>query len=194
MEEYEIKTIFGKSDFTEEERSYFFSLNRMETDLLKHFRSVKSKAYFILQLGYFKDKRQFFKLEYTDIKDDLEYILKYHFTTRNNIKTLGLLSNKTVLKQQQLIRNLFGFRSFGIQERQQATDKAYEAATFCTKPIFVFKELLKFLIEEQIILPRYTTMQDLIGKSISFEQTRLIDLLKEHLTFENKILLQKLLD
>lgn len=193
LEEFEIKSIFSKPDFTEEERYYFFSLNRVEADLLKSFRSVKSKTYFILQLGYFKDKHQFFKLDYANIKDDLEYILSYHFTTRDSAKNLGSLSNKTVLKQQQLIRNLFGFRSFGLQERQQVTDKANEAVTFCSKPIFVFKEILNFLIEEKIILPRYTTMQDLIGKSISFEQNRLIDLLKEHLSFENKILLQQLL-
>jgi len=56
----EIEAIYGRPRFTHEERHNYFSLSQPEKELLQILRSVKSRAYFVLQLGYFKAKHLFF--------------------------------------------------------------------------------------------------------------------------------------
>ena len=52
--EDELEGIYGRPCFTYEDRCDYFSLSQPEKDLLEVLRSIKSKAYFILQLGYFR--------------------------------------------------------------------------------------------------------------------------------------------
>ncbi|MCE0553066.1 DUF4158 domain-containing protein [Bacillus thuringiensis] len=49
----------------------------METELLYTLRSIKSKIYFILQLGYFKSKHLFFNLTYVKWKKIFNIFLKF---------------------------------------------------------------------------------------------------------------------
>ena len=56
----EIEALYGRPHFTYEERLHYFSLSHPEKELLGELRSVKSQAYFVLQLGYFKARRLFF--------------------------------------------------------------------------------------------------------------------------------------
>ena len=52
-------------------------------------RSIKSQAYFILQLGYFKAKHQFFTFDLHEVVEDLQYVLEQHF---DNSKIVNLSS------------------------------------------------------------------------------------------------------
>lgn len=68
---------------------------------METFRSTKSKAYFILQLGYFKAKQQFFNLDPTNVDDDLQFILKMFFSKDYENKKLEPLNKRTRIKQQE---------------------------------------------------------------------------------------------
>jgi hypothetical protein len=50
-----------------------------------------------------------------------------------------------------------------------------------SKPIYVFRELLQYLIEQRIVLPGYTVLQELVGKALTEEQQRLMTLLQKQL-------------
>jgi len=56
----ELEAIYGRPHFTHEDRCNYFFLSNPEKELLQVLRSVKSQAYFILQLGYFKAKHIFY--------------------------------------------------------------------------------------------------------------------------------------
>jgi hypothetical protein len=52
----EYQDLYDPLRFNDSDRDYFFSLNEPESSVLRQFRIVQSKAYFILLLGYFKAK------------------------------------------------------------------------------------------------------------------------------------------
>jgi len=82
-----------------------FSSPIPEKELLQVLRSVKSQAYFILQLGYFKAKHRFFTFDIFEVLEDLQYILKHYFN--NSIITdLNSIKKLTKLKHQRLILKL----------------------------------------------------------------------------------------
>ena len=78
----EIDELYARATFTPEERMQFFSLSQPERDLLQGLRSVKSQAYFVLQLGYFRAKHLFFIFDFDEVEDDMHFVLGQHFDGR----------------------------------------------------------------------------------------------------------------
>ena len=140
----EVENIYGRPCFTYEDRCNYFSLSHPEKELLQSLRSVKSKAYFILQLGYFKAKYQFYTFELHEVEEDLQYILKNHFND-NVIEDKNAIDKYTRQNQQKLILNLFNYRYCDAMIRQQLEFKACKAAAVCGKPIFIFREIMNYL-------------------------------------------------
>jgi hypothetical protein len=101
----EVDAIYSKPNFSSEERDIYFSLSQPEKELLPLLRSVKSQAYFVLQLGYFKAKHRFFTFNFQEVAGDLQYVLKQHFESKAIID-LSPVTKLTRLKQQQLILEL----------------------------------------------------------------------------------------
>ncbi len=191
--EDELESIYGRPRFTYEDRCHYFSLSQPEKELLDTFRSVKSKVYFILQLGYFKVKNQFFSFDLHEVEEDLRYILNEHFNNREMV-TLNVVGKNTRLKQQHLIREFFNYRSCDAEEKQQLEKKACKAATFSGKPIFIFREIMNYLSENLIVIPGYSFMQETIGKAITHEQNRLIVMMQNHLNHPDIDSLKRLLE
>ena len=75
----EVEAIYDIPHFKHEERRNYFSLSQPEKELAQTFRSVKSQAYFILQLGYFKAKHQFFTFDLNEVVEDLRYVMEQYF-------------------------------------------------------------------------------------------------------------------
>ncbi|MBA3817088.1 MAG: DUF4158 domain-containing protein, partial [Parachlamydiaceae bacterium] len=190
--EDELGSICDRPCFTHEDRCNYFSLSQPEMELLHGMRSVKSRTYFILQLGYFKAKHVFFVFDLHEVDEDLQYVLKQHF---NNCEMADLSSiNKfTRLKQQNLILELFNYRSCDPEERQQMERKARKAVSVCGKPIFIFREIMNYLSEQRIVVPGYSFMQETVGKAITYEQNRLIAIIRNHFTHTDIEALKQLL-
>lgn len=74
-----INRLYSRPVFTPKERVQYFSLSQVEKELLYTLRSIKSKVYFILQLGYFKSKHLFFQFKLSEVQEDIQYILKVYF-------------------------------------------------------------------------------------------------------------------
>lgn len=193
LDEDEIEIIYNIPNFTYEDRYEYFSLTQPEKELLDTLRSVKSKAYFILQLGYFKAKRLFFTFDLHEVEEDLRHILKEHFNG-SKITDLSSIGKVTKLKQQHLLLELFNYQSCDAEKRRQIEKKARKAATFCSKPIYIFREILNYLSEQRIIVPGYSFMQETVGKTITYEQNRLVTMLKNHLSPSTIKALKRLLE
>lgn len=106
----EIDELYARPTFAPDERTQFFSLSQPEKDLLQELRSLKSQAYFVLQLGYFKAKHLFFNFDLDKVKDDTQFVLEQHFDGRH-LDDLSAVDKKTRLKQQRLILQLLGYRN-----------------------------------------------------------------------------------
>jgi hypothetical protein len=66
----EIEDIYGRPCFTPEERDEYFMLSPEEKAAMAQLHSVKSRTFFILQLGYFKARAMFFIFDLGDVKED----------------------------------------------------------------------------------------------------------------------------
>lgn len=190
--EDELESIYSRPCFTYEDRCDYFSLSQPEKDLLEVLRSTKSRAYFILQLGYFKAKRLFFIFDLHEAQEDLQYVLKQYFYN-TEIVDMSSIDKSTRLKQQQMILQLFTYHICDAEIREQLEKKACMAARVCGKPIFIFREIINYLSEQHIVVPGYSFMQETVGKAISYEQNRLITIMKNQLKQSDLENLKKLL-
>jgi len=78
----DIDELYSRPIFNDPERSHFFSLPEKVLVHLKlkklNGKRVSSCLYFILQYGYFKARHQFFNLEYSELVEDVSFILKQY--------------------------------------------------------------------------------------------------------------------
>lgn len=193
LSDEEIEALYGRPHFTREEQQQYFTLSPSEKELLQEFRSVPSQVYFMLQLGYFKAKALFFNLAFAEIKDDLKYLLAHYFPQTSSDE-LRPLNKRTNLRQRHLILTLCGYQSCGAAERQTLDLKARFAAKVCSKPIYVFRELMDTLTEQHIVAPGYSSLQDIVSNALSDEQNRLMTIVRGQLVDSERTALQTLLD
>lgn len=175
----EIEAIYSIPRFRHEERTQYFSLSSTEKAVLEELHSFKSRIRFILQLGYFKARHLFFILNFQEVKEDIEYIQKRYFP--DVLLTDLEITKVTRLKQRRLILELCHYRSCSEQERQQLEAKAQQVAKIYGKPVYLFRELMSYLEEQRIVPPRYSYMQDMVGKTLVHEQDRLIAIVRHRL-------------
>ena len=169
----EIQALYGIPQFTPEERITYFTLDPLEEEQLKNIRYINAAVYFILQLGYFKAKKQFFFFDSQDVTDDIKYILQRYFLNESE-KTHLTLSKLTRLSQQAQILQLHDYRTCSPEWKEKLQEKASSLVAIYTKPVYVFKELLNFLEHHRIVLPGYSFMQEeVIGRAMTDERKRL---------------------
>lgn len=79
LSESEISDLYARPDFNSDERELYFSMGSQELEALNNYATTKTRAYFILQLGYFKARQQFFNFEFQEVRADLTYVLSKYF-------------------------------------------------------------------------------------------------------------------
>jgi TnpA family transposase len=187
----EIEALYGRPHFTPAEQSQYFSLSAQENAALAQLHSLKSRLSFILQLGYFKARQQFFLFSLHEVEADARYIQEHYFP-EFHLTDLAI-TKVTRLKQQRLILDLCHYRLCDPTERQQLAAKARQAARVCSKPIYVLRELLAYLSEQRLVAPGYSFLQDTVSAALTYEQNRLITLVQTQLTPTDREALQHLL-
>jgi TnpA family transposase len=189
----ELEAIYGLPQFTEEERDTYFELNPIEKQVMEEMRTYAAKIYFILQLGYFKSKRQFFVFDLQTVNEDMRYILRRYFPQITGVPN-PVISKPTRLAQQDEILKLLDYQLCSQEWKQKLQQQAQYFVTIYTKPIYIFKELMNFLEHHRVILPGYTFMQEVvIGKAITLEQDRLEKAVREGIPEEKRKQLDNLL-
>src|SRR5262245_52449423 len=176
----EIEALYGRPRFTPDDRIQYFTLTQPERDAHACLRSLPSQLYFMLQLAYFKAKQLFFTFTFAEVADDPHYLLAQQGLATPD-PMFALLNKRTILLHRQLILDLFRYRLCSATERQQLASRARQMARMSSKPIYVFRELLQYLIEQRIVLPGYSVLQELVGKALTEEQQRLMTLMQTHL-------------
>lgn len=188
----EITDLYGLPHFTPEEQSEYFALSSRDATAIEQLHSIKSRIYAILQLGYFKARHLFFVFKFSAVAADVRYIQARYFPTFH--LTEFELTKVTRLKHQRIILELCNYRTCAEAERQALMRKAQQAARVCGKPIYIFRELVRYLEEQCLVAPGYSFMQDVVGQAIAYEQGRLVAVVKQHLTVANTEALNRMID
>ena len=188
----EVKAMYGRPLFTDEEQQHYFSMNSEEQTLMNQLHSMTSRIYFALQLGYFKAQHQFFIFDGKEVQSDAQYVQQTYFPDVT-LPPFNIAKGAR-LKQQRMILTLFNYRYCSAKERQELEAKASDLSRICSKPVYVFRELTLFLEQQRVILPGYSLMQDIIGKALLQEQNRLIEIARNSLSEETVKALNELLD
>lgn len=137
----EVDDLYGLPRFTEEDRKLYFDLSPAERDLVDRVYTISVAAHLVLQLGYFKAKRQFFVYAFNVVIDDLAHVLRRYFPARD-IAEIKMLSKPTRLEQQQVILKLFGYQLCDTAAKSELEQKAQRLAMLSTQPVFILREAL----------------------------------------------------
>ena len=166
---------YGLPRFCADERPLFFNLNAQEFECLQTFRQLKTKVFFILQLGYFRDKQQFFEFDLSEVKRDVNFILTHCFPHSDKKTNLtGKLGRDTLREQRNLILTLCDYQLWSTKNHSAlALKKLVTLLRRYPKGNDTFREFLIFLEQQRITTPSYRIVQDLFTQAFSQERQRL---------------------
>lgn len=177
----EIDELYGLPCFTDEERCIYFDLSPAERDAVDAVHTDAAAVHMVLQLGYFKAKRQFFIYEPETVCDDLRHITKRYFPGIDNVP-IKALSKPTRLEQQQTILSLLSYRRCDGAAKAELELKARRIAMLSNQPITILREALQYLENQRIMAPGYRFFQDLVSRVATGERRRITEMLEQALT------------
>jgi hypothetical protein len=172
LNDAEVEELYSRPQFNEVERDYYFSLSETEYQLLNKYAGVKTKIYFILQLGFFKAAKQFYKFSIDDAKEDALYIImKYFNVSAKDIS--GKIWKENYRAQILDILKLYNYREWSFNFKLMAIAQLEQLIRLYPKGNDTLRELFVFLENEKITLPSYRTLQDLFTEVFKTERNRL---------------------
>ena len=167
LSDEEIDTIYAIPTFNDPERALYFDLNETEKVLLKKYRTVKAKIYFIRTLGYFKAKQQLYRSDLLQSNPtDTQYIMEKYFATSSSLSS-GEVDKKTYGKIKTDLLVAFGYQEWSIQLTSTLQLHIGELLKLHPKIHDALRQLLIYFDSHQILLPSYRTLQDLFTTAIS---------------------------
>lgn len=175
----EVEDLYSRPEFNDEERDYFFTLNDEENNLLKKYTSIKSKVFLILQIGYFKAIQQFYKFSLDEVKEDVNFIFKKHYSSEKRRQLSGTLWKENYSEQRKDILNFYGYREWSDSLKGITVDRLEKLIRLHPKGNDTLRELFIFLENEKITFPSYRTIQDLFTQVFKTERDRLEKIVQE---------------
>jgi hypothetical protein len=172
----EIEDLYSLPQFNQDERRYYFSLSKSELNDLDLYKNVKTRLYFILQLGYFKATQQFYNFNFEDVKADIRFIFKTYLQT-NPLNLKGKISRNYNQKQKENILKLVGYSAWSETHSLQVESHLCELVKTYPKTHNAFRELLVYFEAKKIVIPSYRTLQDIFTKVLRIEQKRISSLI-----------------
>jgi len=203
----EIEEIYRIPQIDEKDRNFIFSLNDAERKILSQLHTLSSKIAFILQLGFFRIKKIFYPIDELDKLEDLkEYVIDRYFSDYPSEKfpcfpqikpgfTVPSLNvtKPTRLSQQNQILDLFNYKKCSGGVMTLVKREVDRLSQIHARPSYIVRELLRFLERGRIVVPSYSTLQNMIGGAIQKESVRLENRLDSLLTRDQKSRLDELL-
>ncbi len=191
LNDQEIDSLYGLPHFSADEREIFFSLNESESKVLAEITSISTKIHFILCLGCFKAKQRLFQYDYSSINLDVKFIILKYFPNMKISKYF--LSNADKASNNKRILELCSFKEFNANIKKSVIEYLISLARRLICHITIFSELVSYLSTRNIILPPYSTLQDLVSLAINIEERRLKNIIEKELTRELDLHLDNML-
>ncbi len=188
----EIKDLFGPPKLSTEEKRHYFSLSDPEKEILQSIHSRRSKAYFILMLGYFKIKPIVLNLNYSEVKNDLGFIVS-EFYPRLKLKRSSI-SPAQKMRMYRYIFKLLNYKFIDDEKLESLQQYTHRIASTSIDARYLFDSSIDYLTQGRIAIPKYTVLQKVVSKAISFERQRVSDIISDSLSKTMAVSLDDLLD
>lgn len=172
----EITNLYARPDFNADERKLYFSLNPTEEKALAEYSNTRTKVFFILQLGYFKAKYQFFSFNVDDVRADVDYIVSQFFQ-KTSLPLTGRPSRQYISLQKQAILDLFDYQDWSEEKKPMIESHLGELLKYYPKCHDALRQLWVYLDSQKIVIPTYRTLQDLFTQAFATETKRLDSIL-----------------
>ncbi|PHM69990.1 Tn3 family transposase [Xenorhabdus kozodoii] len=169
----EIEELYARPEFNDHEQNLYFSLSPAERAALEQFRNIQTRIYFILQLGYFKAKQQFFNLSLDEVSHDVQYIVATYYSDTDAALFKGTLSRKYMRSQRQAILSLFGYRNWSSQYTAEIESHLAYLLRYYPKGHNAFRQLLAYFEHQKLMIPSYRILQDMFSHAFIAEENRL---------------------
>lgn len=173
LSDTEIEDLYALPKFSANEQELYFTLNKSEQTALDRYTKIKTRVYFILQLGYFKAKQQFFNFDFENAQHDTRFILTTYFRSRTDLTLAGCISRNYTSTQKQAILSLFNYRDWSSRYEHQVESHICELLRHYPKGHNALRQLLGYLDNQRIVTPTYRKLQDMFTNAFSIEEKRL---------------------
>jgi TnpA family transposase len=171
----EINDLYGMPKLKQDEKPIAFLLSEQEQNYFKCLPNTASKINFVLQLGYFKVSRNFYRISFQRLRDDIWFIINSYFPEEKfPKKNIGTCQHYT---NQKAILELYEYKKSTPQFLIELSQHAKQIAKRDITPIFIFDGLLDYCEQCKIIRPAYSTLEGIVSTTIKAEENRLSDLL-----------------
>ena len=171
LSQEEISLLYNVPKIDEEDRHLLFEITPEDEAYLNQQTIVNNKINYLLQVGYFRATRNFYKFTFQQVKDDTLYIINQHFPETNfPKKDIDINKHYTA---QKMICGIYNYKRSDAAFIVNLNRYAKRLTTRDLQPKFVFDELLEFCEQHKIIRPKYSTLQGIVSKAISREENRL---------------------
>ena len=169
----EVEELYARPEFNTYEQNLYFSLSPAERAALEQFRNTQTRIHFILQLGYFKAKQQFFSFSLNEVSHDVQHIVATYYSDADAALFKGVLSRKYARNQRQTILSLFDYRSWSPHYTDEIETHIAHLLRYYPKGHSAFRQLLAYFDHQKLIIPSYRTLQDMFSSAFTTEENRL---------------------
>lgn len=189
--EAEQAAFYQSPDFDDQQRLEYLNLTADEETLMRGRPHLKAQIHCALQLGYFKAKHLFFRIDWQEAEEDIAFVLEQYFP--NQVFHQETITKHQYYAQCQIIAKHFNYKLWSNEFEPLLLSQSMEILRKDISPQFIALELLAFLREKKIMRPGYSKLQDIVSQALNTERNRLSTLLNEALNEADKLLLKGLL-
>lgn len=187
----EIKELFEIPTIEPKDRELLFEITPEDKVYLDKQTIIANKVNYILQVGYFRAARKFYKFSFVDVQDDVQYILKAHFSNTSHLP--DSITKEKHYAAQKNIMAIYKYKRYDASFETNLGRQAKRLSKRDLTPRFIFDELLHYCEQYRIIRPKYSTLQSLVSKAIAREENRLTTKLAVLLDKDSRTILDSLL-
>src|SRR3990167_3668342 len=117
LSQSEIEDLYERPAFNDEERLLYFTLDEKEMSASMSYLNDRTRLYFILQLGYFKAKQQFYSFNIEDVIDDAEFVNKTYLQGKATLS--GKITREYLKSQKDAILKLYNYQIFSNETEEK---------------------------------------------------------------------------
>ena len=191
LSEAEQAALYELPNFDDEQRLHYLNLTPEEQTLMLGRSTLAAKIHCALQIGYFKAVHFFFRFDWGEVTEDVDFILEQYFP--GEVFKPEAITKHQYYAQCQLIAELFNYQLWSKDFEPLLFHQTELVLRKDISPQFIVMELLAFLREKKILRPGYTTLQTIISQALVIERKRLAALIKISLSEADKLSLHHLL-
>ncbi|MCF6808434.1 Tn3 family transposase [Thiotrichales bacterium 19S9-12] len=173
----ELDSIYAQPEFNEVEQGLYFDFDANALAAANEYRTIKARVSFLLTLGYFKAKQQFYCPDLTN-SDDGAYLLQTYFPDFDG-NLGGKIDVRVYRLQRAKILKQYGYKECNGESAARAKSQLIKLLRYHPKPHSALRQLLVYFESHHTILPSYRKLQDMFTEAFKEEEKRLDRLLDE---------------